>query len=272
MNNRAITFSSDENYINYVNALVGTLKHNNTTGDIIGRFVDTDEISVDDVQCIKVFDNQKLSNKKSILKDDTASIYYHYGIGRNNVRDLINLMYSERSVYTCHSRFKTIVELLDEGYEQILCLDVDTIVNKNINSIFNEIEDNDIMTIITHVDPGDVIEYHGNSKYTNNMNKTMRCMFNEGMIVINNTDRCRSFFKDVRDYIFTNDNWKEWNVDSKILNKLLNDKYVDIKIKECDNMYKNSECDPDALMWSGESITKNNPLFKQCVDKFNNHL
>lgn len=203
------------------------------------------------------------------MKDDTASVYFHYGVGRDNLRDLVKLLYSPRSVYTCHSRFKTINELFNRGYDKILCLDVDTIVNGDINHMFDLVNNYDMMTIITKVEPGETIEYHGNSKYINESSTCMNCMFNEGMILINNTHRSRELWRDVSSYIFTEDRWRKWNVDSMILNQLLNNKHDNVSIFECDNKYKSSTCDEQAFMWSGESITKSNPKFIQKVTQYN---
>lgn len=270
---QAVTFSSDKNYIKYINTLVGTLLKHGTDADIFCRCVDFDQHDFDKIKNIDriniIEDNIGLCNEKSILKDDTASVFYHYGIGRNNIRDIVNMLYSPRSVYTCHSRFKTIPELMKIGYDKILCLDVDTIINKEINHLFDEVEKYDMMTILTTVRPGQVIEYHGSSKFTNNTKNNMKCMFDEGMIVINNTHESKKLWERVRDYIFSDDRWKQWNVDSYILNDLLNSDFSDLNILDCDKKYKCSECYNGSYMWSGESITKSKQSFIDTVDQYN---
>lgn len=272
MNRTAITFSSDANYIKYVNCLAGTLI-NNITGDIFCRCVDMTQQDIDRIKFRDninlIYDVPNLNNTKTILKDNTASIYYHYGIGRNNIRKLATLLYSERSVYTCHSRFKTINELLTKGYEHILCLDVDSIILRSIDHMLDCVDNYDLMTLVTYIEPGEIIEYHGNDYYKNETGISMRCLFNEGMLLIKNTDISRKFWFEVEQTIFEDNNWLEWNQDSNILNKLLNNEFKDLKIYDCDTRYKDGECNDDSYIWSGESVTKSNKKFIEIVDRYN---
>lgn len=272
MNKTAITFSSDANYIKYINCLAGTLA-SNITGDIYCRCVDMTQQDINKIKARDsinlIHDRPKLSNTKTILKDDTASIYYHYGIGRENIRKLATLMYSERSVYTCHSRFKTVNELLAKGYEYVLCLDVDTVILRSIDHMIDHVDGHDLMTLVTYIEPGGIIEYHGNDFYKNETEEHMRCLFNEGMLLIRNTDTSRRFWREIEQYIFKDSNWLEWNQDSNILNRLLNHDYKNLKIFDCDSKYKDGDCDDDSYIWSGESVTKSNQKFIDIVSRYN---
>ena len=272
MNNNAVTFSTDYNYISYAQSLIQTLRNNETIADIYCRCIDFTSSQLRDFSKTypdinMIDDSPGLENRKTILKDDTASTFYHYGIGRKNIRDLSSLLYSPRSVYACHSRFKTIPYLLDNDYSCVLTLDVDTIVNRNINCVFDMVDGYDCMTILTNIEPGDTIRWEGSNQIVNESDTSVRCMFAEGFIVINNTPRSVKLWTKVRDDIFMK--WESWNRDSDVINDLINNEFKSLTILDTDSRFKDSECLDATYMWSGESITKNNPKFKSIVSKYN---
>lgn len=267
---RAITFSTDANYIKYTRALVNSLYSKGVDGDIICRCVDfTNEqlASLNDLHITIIDDQKNLSQKKSILKDTDASIYHHYGASiKNNIKGLRDLLYSPRSVYTCHSRFHTIPDLLSQQYDTIICLDVDTIINRNIDCLYDMIIGHDLLTIVSEFEPGDVIEYGGLRPVTNNTDKIMRCLFSEGFLVINNTPISVEFWNEVAKEI--NESWESWNRDSEVINNLLNTEYINLDILSVGDIFKDGECQEDAYMWSGESVTKSNPRFISAVNSY----
>ena len=246
--NNAITCSTDYNYIHYLFKLLKSIEDNKIDADVYVRLVDFDEDQITEVMSRYdvnyIIDNPDLSNRKDILKDVTHAMHYTYGLdllktGRKNIK---KLLYSKRSVYTCHSRFKTINSLLDQNYKNVLSLDVDTLVKKDINHLFVNKENHDLRTV-TIIEEG--IEYF---------------FHNEGLLLIGNSDASKDFFQRVEDYIFeTGKRCFEWNVDSEALENVYEES--DINLGFIDKLYKDTEFSKDAFMWSGDTTSKYDKRF-----------
>ncbi|GEM_PF-4102090 len=249
--NNAITCSTDYNYIHYLYKLVDSLHANNTDADIFIRIVDFTPDQFEEVRSKitsnkveYIIDQPNLSNRKDILKDVDSAMHYVYGVDvcRNGSKNIKKLLYSKRSVYTCHSRFKTISMLLNRGYNNVLSLDVDTVVIKDINHMFNN-HTYDVSIVPT---------------YTSNK---IELWYNEGLLHIGNTPQSVLFFKDVENFIFNSGRHFEWNIDSEALDRCFA-KRQDLRVGYLDNTYKDREFNDDSYMWSGDSICKYNERFK----------
>tara|TARA_R110002074_G_scaffold133634_1_gene277336 strand:+ start:12188 stop:12958 length:771 start_codon:yes stop_codon:yes gene_type:complete len=245
MSKNVICFSTDANYIKYAELLTKTIYKNNINSDVYCRCVDftSDEKKHINkkIDCTLFFDDPGLSNKKSILKEQEHNISYTkiYKAGIYNTESILNLkkmLYSPRSVYTCHSRFKSILELFKKGYERVLSLDCDTIVMRNFDHIFN-IEGFDLHTI----------------KPSENYNRE-DFFKNEGMLLFVNTKDTITFLNNVCNGIFTDLNYLNWNIDSKILTEEYNRKKISINF--LDYSYKDRNMQDNSYMWSGDSINK----------------
>lgn len=249
--NNAITCSTDYNYIHYLYKLVDSLYINNTDADIFVRLVDFTPDQFEEVKSkilndrvIYVLDEPNLSNRKDILKDVNHAMHYIYGVDvcKTGSKNIKRLLYSKRSVYTCHSRFKTINMLLNKGYRTVMSLDVDTVVIKDINHMFNNHE-YDLSIVPTYID--------GNTEL----------WYNEGLLHISNTSQSVLFFKEVESYIFDSGRYFEWNIDSEALGECFT-KRQNLRVGYLDSAYKDKEFNDDSYMWSGDSINKYNDKFK----------
>ena len=249
--NNAITCSTDYNYIHYLYKLVDSLHVSNTDADIFVRLVDFTPAQFKEVKSKiankrveYILDEPKLSNRKDILKDVDHAMHYIYGVDvcKTGTKNIKRLLYSKRSVYTCHSRFKTINMLLNRGYNNVLSLDVDTVVIKDINHMFDN-HTCDVSIVPTYID--DRVEL----------------WYNEGLLHISNTSRAVIFFKKVEEYIFDSGRYFEWNIDSEALGKCYED-CTALQVGYLDDSYKDKEFKDDAYMWSGDSINKYNEKFK----------
>lgn len=244
--NNAILCSTDYNYIGYLKKFLNSVNKAKVNADIFVRLVD---FTVDQVNEIKleydfnaIIERPNLCSKKNILKDVHKAMHYTYGVdllktGRKNIK---KLLYSERGVYTCHSRFKTINSLLEKGYKNILSLDVDTLIINDINHIFKNLEDD--LYVVPQTESDQEYYFH-----------------NEGLLLIKNTNSSKKFFKDVENYIFYNERWKGWNIDTEALESSY--KNNNISLGFLSDRYKDREFRDDAYMWSGDSINKYNEKF-----------
>jgi len=249
--NNAITCSTDYNYIHYLYKLVDSLYVNNTDAAVFVRLVDFTPAQFEEVKSKitnkkveYILDEPNLSNRKDILKDVDHAMHYIYGVDvcKTGSKNIKRLLYSKRSVYTCHSRFKTISMLLNKGYSTVLSLDVDTVVIRDINHMFNNHE-YDVSIVPTYID--------GNTEL----------WYNEGLLHISNTPQSVLFFKEVEDFIFDSDRYFEWNIDSEALGECFA-RRQNLRVGYLDDAYKDKEFDDDSYMWSGDSINKYNDKFK----------
>jgi len=144
MTKNAIAIATDYNYKHYLKVILTTLKKVECKVDIFVRLVDFTKEQIEEMKLLYdvnfIIDNPNMSNKKTIFKTkDRVDIEYIYKV--KNIKDIKKILYSPRSFYTCHSRFKSIKELLEQGYDNILTLDCDTVVLKNFDEVFNFKED-----------------------------------------------------------------------------------------------------------------------------------
>lgn len=249
-----IAFSVDDNYIKYAVALLRGLSQHTSGVDIVCRAIDMKEDNIEllnnTYQGLKIIrDNPGAKTKRTIFKklDDPTELYWTYK-GRINTREGIKniqkTMYSERAVYSCHSRFKTIVELLSK-YNKLMTLDVDTIVKRDINHMFTDFNDSELY--IVPIREADVVKLFNN----------------EGLLLISNTVRSMSFFKKVHDYIYEDEKYLEWDIDTEALTTTYSDS--NITIGHLDQTYKDKKHLIDSYMWSGDGPRKKEERFKQAV-------
>ena len=223
MNKSAISISSDYNYIKHLKRALDSLTAHGTSADVYVRAVNfTDEQTHDlDGYNIRIIrdNNHVLSAKRNLMKNTGIELEHIYDISiiNNGSKNIRRLLYSEQGVYTCHSRFKNINFLLAKGYASILCLDADTIFNKNIDHIF-EMTGKDLYTLMT------------------------------------NTPESFLFFSEVSDVIFSEDKWRDWDADHVALNEVY--KAWPISVGCLGDKYKDTTSDPKAYMWSGVGVNK----------------
>ena len=244
----AITCSTDYNYVNFLYKLLDSIEEHNIHADVYVRLVDFTEEQSNEVasryNINLINDNPKLSSRRDVLKDVSHAMHYTYGLDLLNTcrKNIKKLLYSKRSVYTCHSRFKTINKLLEQRYKNILSLDVDTLVKKNIDHLFDNEEKYDLRTV-TIIEEG--IEYY---------------FHNEGLLLIGNSNESRNFFGKIEDYIFNNgERYLEWNVDSEALENVYKDSNLSLGF--IDKLYKDTEFSEEAYMWSGDTNSKYDKRF-----------
>ena len=244
--NNAILCSTDYNYISYLKKFLNSIEETKVNADIFVRLVDFTVEQVNEIKleydCNVIVERPNLNNKKNILKDVDKAMHHVYGVdllktGRKNIK---KLLYSERSVYTCHSRFKTINSLLQKGYKNILSLDVDTLIVNDINHIFQNLK-NDLY-VVPQTEKGQEYYFH-----------------NEGLLLIKNTNQSKKFFKYVEEYIFNEKKWIGWNIDTEALEAAYKDNNISLGFLS--DKYKDRKFRDDSFMWSGDSINKYNEKF-----------
>ena len=252
MHDNVVAFSVDRNYLHYANTLISTFYENDVHADLICRGINLTDDHVDELtdKYPKLKVNQDItdvSSSKTLMKklDDPDELYWTYKGSVYSPKGLSNIMktmYSPLAAYSCHSRFKTIVELLQSDYKTVLCLDADTIINKNIDCLFDK---------------------KGHDLYVVPTKKSKALWNNEGLLLINNTTSSKNFFQSVHDQIFSGTTFYEWDCDTRILSATYEKSDLDIGLLE--QSFKDRAHGPDTYMWSGDGLNKTSKKFKSKV-------
>ena len=243
--NNAITCSTDYNYLKFLYPFLDSLFSVNSKLDIFVRLVDFTENQIEEVKnkfdnIELIIDNPNLSEKRTLFKTkEKYEIKNLYNI--KNILGLRKVLYSPRSFYTCHSRFLSINELLQKNYN-VLSLDVDTLVLKNFDNIFNKLE-SDIYSVISPLD---------DDKFCN-----------EGFLLFKNNNKVKDLINKINNYIFTEGNYINWNADHYALHTFFNENELSLKL--LDSKYKDKAHNIDSIMWSGDGAKKFKETFsKKC--------
>jgi lipopolysaccharide biosynthesis glycosyltransferase len=241
----AICFNSDFKYLKFAVPLYNSLVANNIKADLVCRCIDFTDDEKQQVRqmlpgCNLIFDNPNISPAKNMLKETGLNFHQVFKSSPYTTDGIQNMiaggLYSKRAAYSCHVRFNTILDLLNSDYEKVLCLDCDTICIRDFSHIF-ELEHGDIFTVFD------------NGEY----------FMNEGLLMFSNNELTYQFVQNVRDQIFTDDNWLRWDADSEALV----DNFIDdLKIIDLGYEYKDRSHSDDAFMWSGDALSKFKQKFK----------
>lgn len=246
-----LAFSVDCNYVKYAIALMRSIKQHDVTAKVICRGIslkDKHKQMIHDVSDNITFidDKTQLSEARTLMKTyhDPAETFWTY---KGDVYSLQGLekvqktMYSPHAAYACHSRFKTIIELLESSeHEKLLCLDADTIVNRNFDHLW-ETNNYDLCVVPSGEDQS--------------------LFHNEGLLLINNTLNSQEYFQTIHDKIFHEGKFLEWDADTEILSETYQP--TRLNIQKIDKTYKDKQHNPESYMWSGDGPRKKSSKFKQ---------
>lgn len=237
MSDIAITISTDSNYTHYTNRLINSLKLNEPGCDVYCRYImSTDEVNSDikhnNINIIE--DRVSYCDKKTLIKNTDSSLYYNYGASlyhESGITKFKKMFYSPKIAYACHSRFKSIVDLLDTGYKYVIALDADNIVKKPF-----------VSNLIKNIGPCDigVVPYVSDQGFSYEFR-------NEGFLAMKNTNSIRSFMKHVRDYIFYDDNFIKWDIDSHAMESVDHN----LNIMHLSQMFKDHSFNSTSYIWCG---------------------
>lgn len=242
-----ICTGSDTNYLKYIHAFARSAKSVDTQTKIVCRLVNVNvDNIIDNDNMSYIIDNLDLSEEAKYIKHRSSQcMKFYLDAGTKSIKEIKNLaklLYSEQAAYTCHSRFKTILEMMNSGYKNILCLDADTIIKRNIDHLFVDIEHD--LSIITETEHGVEQLFH-----------------NEGLLLINVNPVTRKYFEQVHEYIFSGDRYTEWDVDSEAMSYVYNRMKNDMTINKLPRSYKCKEHLDESHMWSGCGLSKDKLTF-----------
>jgi hypothetical protein len=232
-----VTFSFNQNYIEYSKALVNSIKANSPRTIIVARAVNVDANLLEESWCSGITlikDNVNYNSTKNKIKNltDNQTSFWQGKIPKRS------LLYSEEISYTCHSRFINILLLLENNVDNIFCIDADFIVRSDLSELENLKEDIHIM-----------------HKIENN-----KAMFtDEDAIFVKNTPCSRKFIKDTYNLLIKNLYY--WDADTEALNKSYEKNKSYLKLHQLNIKYKDYNLSDSSIAWSGDGGSKFKPEF-----------
>lgn len=265
-----ITFTCDEKYVPYSHILVRSICKNSPGVDICARLVNCDEqhsIALKELfnNIIILNDNKKLSTKRDKMTLESELIYEESIISslyknKTSVKPA-RFLYSEQIAYCSNIKFDTIDKLLSEGYNNVIYMDVDTIIRKNLDTLFKTMSDGDICLFKD--------EPYSQQVTGKNRLKGVNVLYHGGLICVNNTKVTVEKIKQIKTYV--SENIFDWDIDEKILAELVDD--TDIKIINLPVTFKDEDLSEDSHIWSGSGNTKftNDKYIEECR-KYNPNL
>tara|TARA_Y100000361_G_scaffold9552_2_gene7692 strand:- start:3430 stop:4212 length:783 start_codon:yes stop_codon:yes gene_type:complete len=242
-NKWVVCTSSNDDYFPHLLSLINSFGENND-GTFLVRAVNMSKENINRLKSIPYVqireDNLKLSRKKDILSRGVDGLH-------PRMNSLRTRLCSEDHCYCAHSKFKNAAELLSEGFEKVLILDADTIIRKNIDPLFDMVDDCDLAIDFSKVGRGCILPEG-------------QLSFKEGLMLIKNTEICRIFFKKINLRLdqLRRSRSSLYDIDSdhvlmahffeKIKNK--------IRIKKIPKTYKDTDFKDESHMWSGKGDRK----------------
>lgn len=248
-----ITTTVDKNYLDYLFCLVGSIKQNSTDTIVHCRLVNiVDNAVVARLRAIlpTIIVERDYTELTTVRKNIRANGELLYGKG---IVDCLAVKYtkgtprflcSDLQCYTSNTRFRNIKSLLSAGYADIIYLDADTIVRRNIEDLQPFLSDNDICCNISHCE-----------RYPNG--RCWECSF----LYVKNNKNTISFIEDVE--YETESDMFNWDSDQIALEKIYSSKYKDLLNLEEDithiedlSALHGEKLSGDSYIWAGSGTTK----------------
>ena len=246
--NNYITFTCDSNYFPYSIILIESILKNSPKTKIIGRFVNCTLEQHKQLtkykRLYKIFDNKKLSTIRNLkTKDGNFAVDDFIGNNKTKIKP-IRLFYSEQIAYCSNIKFNTLYDWMKNyNGDNIIYLDVDSIVRGPLDDLFESINNNDFAFFKD-------IPYTEQFENSNRLEES-DFLYHGGFIGIHNNKKNELILERYRDQV--SKNIFDWDIDEYILPKLINE---NIDILEIDKSYKDEDLSDKSIIWSGSGRTK----------------
>lgn len=265
-----ITTTVDNNYLKYLFCLVRSIRVNSPNTAMHCRLVNIAEDSVVDhlkaiLPGIKIeLDYTNLTTKRKNLR---ASGELLYGtsvlecLAKPHKKGVPRFLSSDLQCYTSNTRFRNIKKLLEEGHRDVIYLDADTIVKKNIEDLQPYLSKSDVCCTVSYC-----------PRYTNK--RCWECSF----LYVKNSNFTKEFIADV--ILETESDMFNWDSDQLALEKVYDTTYDGIislneNVKHIEDLaaLHGRELSSESYIWAGSGSTKfTNPVFLKEMSKYENML
>lgn len=248
-----VTTTVDKNYLEYLFCLVKSVRVNSPSTLVHCRLVNiTDNSVIDNLKrifpnIIIELDSTNLTSKRRNLR---ASGELLHGssildcLARQHKKGMPRFLCSDIQCYTSNTRFRNIKKLLQEGHQDVIYMDADTIVRKNIEDLQSYLSKSDLCCTVSYC-----------PRYLNK--RCWECSF----LYVKNGDLVKAFIDEV---IFeTESDMFNWDSDQIALEKVYDTKFYDTLILNEDvkhiedlSALHGRELSFNSYIWAGSGSTK----------------
>lgn len=248
-----VTTTVDKNYLRYLFCLVSSIKQNSPSTTVHCRLINIEEQSVADSlrdimpNIIIENDYSNLSTKRRNLRAKGELLYgksLAECLSRVYKKGIPRFLCSDLQCYTSNTRFRNIKNLFNAGYKDVIYLDADTIVRKDLEELQPVLSKSDVCCNVSYC-----------TRYPND--RCWECSF----LYIKNNSITMSFLEDVRDE--TESDMFNWDSDQIALETIYSNKYKDILSLEEDisniedlSALHGRNLSADSYIWAGSGATK----------------
>lgn len=254
-----IACTANEKYVPLLRSFINSIQaHNNT--HIHATLINCETSTIQ--KLIKEYNstsvnfvvvNKQLSTVRSKLSKEGVPIHEFTTRGlQKNISPIESpprWCFSEEMAYCSNIRFKIIKDLLDAHYINIIYSDVDMIVRKGLNPLFDIISQNDIVVKMT--------------KDTHNrrtISQPSGMLYGLGLIGVHNSSTTLKFFEHVQLEVFKD--MDDWDADNIVFHQAI--ELFKPQVKNMPVEYKDSNYHDESFVWCGGGSNK---FFNE---KFNN--
>ena len=265
-NKLTIVCTCNTAYLNYLYTFLQSIHTNSPDVNVIVRLVNvskkefqTNTNIFSNVYCF--YDNTTAANNKILIDD--AKVYSF-----KNILNIIKskstpgspIFKSNEGIYCSNIKFNTINNLLSDGFECLVYLDVDTLVRKDIRPLKKLMKGYDLGMFINEFERGDFTTKYGH-EYSG---------WNAGIMLVNSTPKAIKFYNQLEERVKSDmDNIDADEIEFEYMYRHMVD---DIKLLEINKTFKDNGPDynTESHMWSGQSEEKK--LNKLYIRESQNYL
>ena len=242
-----IICTTDVNYFDHFVALARSIVSNVTNYKLHARLVHVEQHHIDKILSVSpdiriIDDKTDASDKRTIVRT---------GIDLVSVMDLTlrERLISERLLHCVYSKYDNAKLLFDEGCNEILVMDADGVVRKDLTELHELIRQHEF------------IAREETRKPIGLFPLKMR-LISEGVMGFRNTPLTRSFIDRIIAHIDSVKGTPEHNFQNdtfaiaKLMDELTEIDYLDLPV-----MYKDWQFDPESYIWSGQGKGKHSDIY-----------
>lgn len=277
MDKLIIISTCDEEYVPILKPFLRSLRKNTTCVQPYVRFINTSEKTLKEVKEEFPFlwvseDRKELDTKRKHL--NKRGILLQEEFDRGFKKSLTGFrgarwLYSDKMAYCSNIRYNSINRALAGGVKHILMTDIDAIVRKDLNELYDTIKSHDLCVVCSNDE--DFAQRQLCEEETRNLRfPELDEFYHGGFIGVRNSPTMRKIFQKIEKNI----NLYDWDSDEQVIAKIFSEYEKKIDIYNLPRKYKDEGLyDPelgypvfqeDSVVWSG---TANSKYTNECYTK-----
>lgn len=245
----AVITTCDKKYIRYASVFTNSLYKFNQGVELFVRAVNCYD------ECINA-----LPNTVNVIRDDVqlsdTKTRIAKGLDSSHHRmssfSLHNRLYSAQTLYSTHSKFQNALYLLDRGYQKILVVDADAIINGSLDPLIQLLDKCELSMQIETRNDGRFISVD-------------RTILKEGVMAMRNTTQVKNFYSEINKELTRLEcqNICDIDSDTEVVSNIFHAMRPKLQFANLPLTFKDNSLSESSIIWSGQGAVK-------LTDKFTN--